>query len=285
MICLYHADDDGKCAGWIVNCFTQQDESEKYFIEVDYNRIINYDKLVNDLYEDEYVYIVDFSIDPKDMRKILSKTKNVIWIDHHKTAIDKYKDFEEEIRGIRDINHSGSMLCWKYFNADLEPPLIVKLVDDYDMWRFRYQETKQFHEGFLLIDHDPDKNYNTWRDLCYNEIRLKEIIRNGDVALQYRKHFMNEGIESYGFESTIDGHTCFVFNQCLISSTDFESKIPKGKYEVLVAFVFDGNNYVYSLRTDRNDIDVSEIAKNHGGGGHKQAAGFTSKQLITTKHS
>ena len=29
-----------------------------------------------------------------------------------------------------------------------------------------------------------------------------------------------------------------------------------------------------SLYTDRNDVDVSEIAKAYGGGGHKKAAGF-----------
>lgn len=42
----------------------------------------------------------------------------------------------------------------------------------------------------------------------------------------------------------------------------------------------DDGNVKGSLRTTRNDVDVSEIAKKLGGGGHKKAAGFTIKGTI-----
>ena len=35
----------------------------------------------------------------------------------------------------------------------------------------------------------------------------------------------------------------------------------------------------YSLRS-KGDFDVSELAKRHGGGGHKNAAGFQSPALL-----
>jgi phosphoesterase RecJ-like protein len=41
-----------------------------------------------------------------------------------------------------------------------------------------------------------------------------------------------------------------------------------------------------SLRTTRDDVDVSAIAKSYGGGGHKKAAGFTTKgELIIDEKS
>jgi nanoRNase/pAp phosphatase (c-di-AMP/oligoRNAs hydrolase) len=43
-------------------------------------------------------------------------------------------------------------------------------------------------------------------------------------------------------------------------------------------FYFAKNKWVVSLYTTK-DIDVSEIAKKYGGGGHKQAAGFTCDKL------
>ena len=39
-------------------------------------------------------------------------------------------------------------------------------------------------------------------------------------------------------------------------------------------FEVEQNRFQYSLRS-RGDFDVSEIAKKFGGGGHKNAAGFT----------
>ena len=35
-----------------------------------------------------------------------------------------------------------------------------------------------------------------------------------------------------------------------------------------------------SLRSSRDELDVSAIARKHGGGGHKQAAGFSSELPI-----
>ena len=64
--------------------------------------------------KDEQVYIVDYSIIPDEMRELLNITKDVTWIDHHKTAIEKYKEFEHEIRGVRYDGVSGCMLTYCY---------------------------------------------------------------------------------------------------------------------------------------------------------------------------
>ena len=41
---------------------------------------------------------------------------------------------------------------------------------------------------------------------------------------------------------------------------------------------FNGENWIYSLRSN-GDFDVSEIALKYGGGGHCNAASFTTKEL------
>jgi nanoRNase/pAp phosphatase (c-di-AMP/oligoRNAs hydrolase) len=46
-----------------------------------------------------------------------------------------------------------------------------------------------------------------------------------------------------------------------------------------VILAFDMIRRTFSFRTDRDDIDLSELARSLGGGGHRQAAGFTSEQL------
>ena len=42
-------------------------------------------------------------------------------------------------------------------------------------------------------------------------------------------------------------------------------------------FYYDGEGVNWSLRSDDNGVDVSDIAKKFGGGGHKHAAGFRTR--------
>jgi phosphoesterase RecJ-like protein len=59
--------------------------------------------------------------------------------------------------------------------------------------------------------------------------------------------------------------------------------IPDIKYGILLVEI-DGE-IRGSLRTNRDDIDVMNIAQNFGGGGHKKAAGFVIKSAdIDLKH-
>jgi phosphoesterase RecJ-like protein len=70
------------------------------------------------------------------------------------------------------------------------------------------------------------------------------------------------------------------FEDCDASSdeisgvVDFMNSIPGSKYTCLLNE--DKNGYIKgSFRTQRNDIDLTELAARFGGGGHKKAAGFT----------
>lgn len=286
MVCLYHLDDDGKCAAALVDRYTPGED--KKFIEMNYGYEVPFSQIGNN----EVVFIVDFSIEPDDMLKLLEITKQVVWIDHHVTAIAKYAEFPVDIEGIRRTEHSGCMLTWMYFNnmeelAELsgeeiswrdDIPWFVRVCDDYDMWRFNLNITKDFHEGFTLIPHEPQDEI--WRILDQNRISI--IANTGKSLRQYRANMMADLIESYGFESTLEGEKCFVLNQGLISSEDFNSLDP-GKYNFLVGIIYDGERWSYSLRSTPEGPNVANIAKKYGGGGHNHAAGFSCETLLIKK--
>lgn len=279
MICIHHNDDDGKCAGAIVMHHGKRDEFITTCIEMNYG----YDFPFKMVHEDEIVYIVDFSLEPEDLFKLMKITSNIIWIDHHISAINKYKDFPHHIEGIRDINHSGCLLTYQYL---MQPenykdiPLIVKYCDDYDMWRFDLKGTKNFHMGFSIVSHEPENSI--WDKLLSTDFEgtkdlISDIILQGEAITRYRSQMMESLVKSYGYSSTINGYTCFVLNQGLISSNDFES-IEDQNYPILVGYIYDGSKYSYSLRS--TDVNVAKIAEMYGGGGHEHAAGFSSKTKI-----
>ena len=46
----------------------------------------------------------------------------------------------------------------------------------------------------------------------------------------------------------------------------------------MIGFGYNGNNWGVSLRSVGDKVDVSQIARERGGGGHSQSAGF---QVVT----
>ena len=106
MKCFYHNDADGKCSGfWVFQCAGMTDiHGHCDFIEMRYEKPFPMDTIK----PNERVYIVDYSISPNEMRELLKITTDITWIDHHKTAIEKYDGFEYDIRGLR---YDGIAAC------------------------------------------------------------------------------------------------------------------------------------------------------------------------------
>lgn len=51
-------------------------------------------------------------------------------------------------------------------------------------------------------------------------------------------------------------------------------------YPICILFYFDGEYYNYSIYSDEDDISCEEIAEARGGGVHKGAARFRTKELL-----
>lgn len=289
MKCFYHNDADGRCSGFWVHLSVGINDQylDHDFIEMSYAKPFP----MESIRKDEQIYIVDYSISPDEMRQLLKITKNVTWIDHHKTAIEKYKDFEYKIRGIRYDGVAGCMLTYCYIHhmtqrgtGDIEPfdpsmtkdaPRFTKLIADWDVWKFEYgDDTRHFITAFNAYDFWPSSRL--WDGfLSSDDFTCSEFIKKGITMNAFRDGWARDYM-NLGFESEFEGVKCFAVNLGRCNSEYFKS-LPVGRYDVLMPFVFDGNQYTVSLYS--TTIDVSVIAKKHGGGGHKGASGFQCKEL------
>ncbi|EKQ56803.1 MULTISPECIES: DHHA1 domain-containing protein [unclassified Clostridium] len=287
MKCFYHNDSDGKCSGfWIHKSLMITDSYAKEFIEIDYRTKFP----MKSIYPNEQVYIVDFSISPDDMIELLKITKDVTWIDHHKTSIEKYKDFEPEIRGVRYDGVAGCMLTYCYLNhmtqkgqKNIIPfnllmteaaPMFTKLIADWDVWKFDFGDnTRYFQIAFDAYDFSPSSK--NWLKFFKKVNFEQEMIHEGVVMAKYRDSWAKEYIKM-GFDTIFEGHKCFAVNLGMANSDYFKS-IKQGKYEIFMLFSFDGDLFKISMYSD--SVDVSKIAIKYGGGGHKGASGFQCKEL------
>jgi oligoribonuclease NrnB/cAMP/cGMP phosphodiesterase (DHH superfamily) len=298
---LYHEDNDGFCSAAIVAKYLKifkVKEDEVKFYGIDYHKV---DKFL-DWFENstirntlKTVIILDFSFGP-NWGKFLSlfPMEKIVWIDHHKTAVQNGYDTNiihsyGSRDGSNDVAACG--LTWKYFFPGKPAPWVVKLVEDYDIWKFAYSDdtwaffyssqsegkhitNPQSKLWEVLLNEDGEDNYSQF---------LSSILRDGNVIYKYVKSHNAEickvkaYISFYG-KSDIK---CVVCNYGR-GSAIFDSVTDD--YDMMVIYWFDGKQYNYSFYSKEDGIDVSIIAKEHGGGGHFHAAGCRSEKMLFPKY-
>jgi len=271
--CFYHIDNDGKCAGAIVKSVY----TDAKCIPIDYDIPFPLDSIELN----EWVFIVDFSIEPESMKKLLKVTSHVCWIDHHISSIEKYAGFKQEIDGIREVGKSGCLLTWEWFYPHEPPSIAVQLINDWDIWANKMQpQTDWFGLGLGMLDNHPKSSI--WPDLLHNRdpLPVENICADGKIIKEYQDKQNESFMKNYGYATEFMGYTCFVANLPKPSSKAFTSIADK--YDVFIGYVHKGDVYVFSIYTDNPDIDVRKIAEAHSGGGHKGAAGWHSPTIPFT---
>jgi oligoribonuclease NrnB/cAMP/cGMP phosphodiesterase (DHH superfamily) len=268
---FYHTDMDGHCSGAIVYKYFK---GSGEYISINYNQEFPFDTIT----KDEDIVIVDFSLQKEgDFEKLLEITNNVIWIDHHKTAIEKHSKISDKIEGVRTDGIAGCVLTWKYFYPEGVCPVVVTLLGDYDIWAFNYGEnTKHLQSGIRLYDTRPEsESWEDWLDIDY----FPHVeIDAGVIATKYRDNGYKGLVKGFSYYAYFEGWKAICCNAGSVSSQLFDS-VPEENYDIMLTYIHNGFNYSVSIYTKNSKIDVSEIAKKYGGGGHKGAAGFTCDQL------
>lgn len=282
--CVHHNDFDGEAAAAIVNKYYN---GEITCFSINYNNNFPFDLIE----KDDEVWIVDFSLQKDgDWQKLLDITQNVIWIDHHKTAIESAEENGiENLKGTRTSAEAGCVLTWQFCFPNTNLPTIVALIGDYDIWRFEFgEQTKQLNKGLMaLIDTRPKSDF--WNDTLISadlEIRklahaneiVHDICKSGEKIMAKQKILDSQLVQDWGFEVEFEGYKTIALNRNHVGSQFFES-VAKN-YDILMPFIFDGMQYTVSLYAEESSgIDVGELAKQYGGGGHKGASGFQCKEL------
>jgi len=274
MITFYHGVDlDGQCSGAIVRAAMKECKEDVRLFPINYKDDFPFDEIQRD----EEVVIVDFSLQKGgEFERLLEITQNVIWIDHHKTSIEKHKHLSCRLNGIRvNDRPAACVLTWQYFFTDIPVPPVVQLLGDYDTWTFQFgEDTNRLQNGIRLFNTLPDSpEWVRWLDPQYYPV---EEIRQGEACLRYRNNYYESLIKAWSFRTVFEGYKAIAINAGSVSSQLFDSV--KDDFDIMIPFVFDGRKYTVSLYT-KKDIDVSEIAVKYGGGGHEKAAGFQCAEL------
>lgn len=272
-ICLYHRSDlDGKCSGYLVRRAIQDVE----LIGIDYGDQFPWEKVRR-----RVVYLVDFSLQPwSDMERLAECTELLVWIDHHKSAIEEYDKSGLHLDGKLRVGSAACELCWEHLFAKEDMPLAVKLLGRYDVWDLDYSTTVlPFQMAMRLDAWNPEDN--GWDDLISDAKNVGRIAQDGFVILRYQKQRQNGSLMKKSFSHRWRNMTFLAVNAGGINSMAFESAFDASQHAAVMSYYFDGVNRKWniSLYSPNQSIDLSGVAKSMGGGGHPYACGFQIDKL------
>jgi len=229
------------------------------------------------------VYLVDFSYKRAVVEQMLKVATSVTLIDHHKTAIedleplfvqDSWIGAPKQLSHYVDLNRSGATLAWDYLFPNQPRPLLLGHVEDRDLWKFKLPGTREIQA--FVFSHE--YTFEQWdRLMSAGQVELLQMTAAG-AAIE-RKHHKDiaELLNVCKRTMVIGGYTVPVASLPYTLTSDAGHKMASEYLdgELFAACYWDtATDRIFSLRSTANGMDVSEIAKQYGGGGHKNAAGF-----------
>lgn len=267
MKCFYHRGDlDGVCSGAIVR--------HKYpaceLISINYGEAFLWDQII----PGETVYMVDFSLPGLDMVE-LNRISDLVWIDHHKTAIERLSG--TVIDGNQRIGIGACVLVWEYLFPKTHVPPFVQLLGEWDVWDHSDPRCKPFQYGMRTESNNPEDYI--WGDLFEDDEgeAFLYVLDCGKAVVKYEEQSNEMRVKAAAFETELEGLRCIACNQMMTNSTLFDSIWDEDKYDAMISFGWRKNRWSVSLYS--TITDVSKIAVKFGGGGHKHACGFVCDEL------
>ena len=264
---IYHGGcTDGFTAAWVCLRFTEFKQAETLGA--------SYDQPPPDV-DGKDVVIVDFSYPRAELLQMAAAARSLRVLDHHKTA-------EADLKGLDfcvfDMERSGCGLAWDVLAspATAEPrPWLVNAVEDKDLWRFRFSDTRH-----ILA-------YLSAQPLTFE--RWDAIFSDGPEAAVTAGAAIQDYIDNYGVLlrnqarlERLAGFEVPTINAPLLNiSEHLDELLADHADSPFVAAYFRRGDGIwqFSLRSEDSRIDVSEVAKGFGGGGHRNAAGFQVERL------
>jgi len=261
------------------------------------------------------VYILDFSFSPDTLEALAGLANSVVQIDHHASARlpwadrltdaphggESYRHPTLPLTLIFDLDKSGARLAWEYFHAGEPVPLILRHIEDMDLWRFALPGTRAIGRALRLLDFD----FAIWDELICatpdaDSPRYKALLADGESIERFFQTEVDRLAQSrlvmpvrlrgepldplqavrHGLPTIIEDERAWraiaglAINAGAMFASELGDRLAERCGSVGLIWQLGSDGLVKVSLRGRGNLDVAEIAVNYGGGGHPNAAGF-----------
>lgn len=256
------------------------------------------------------------------IRHCIQQGAVITHIDHHYSGIENFKNHpiesENYVKFFKD-GISGCMLTWVYslmhederknpesimfdFTEDYDfvainynpeaienenvreifIPNVIRLIDDNDIWRHKFPESKLFALGSMTVDTAPTSDF--WDDAIYNNPRIISTVINDGAVIEKFMTRSNASLMKNAFIWEFNGINILCVNAIQGNSNIFGDDFNDDKIDAVCKFGYDGSidRWRYTFYSKETGADCSELVSKikkeyntNNGGGHKHAAGIS----------
>ncbi len=219
------------------------------------------------------VYLIDFMFDSDAPLRVLQKANKQV------TAIDHHVSNKARVMSTTDYRYarynSGAVLAWQYFRPGKPVPLLLKYIEDRDIWAFKLNGTEEFN-AFLLLQ---PQNFKTWNALVKkfeNTDFRKEVMRQGKILREYELQLARAVIEKSAMPVKFMGHAVYAinFNGPKTVADEIQDVLAKKHPPFSILWKLQNDSMIHVSLRGNGTIDVTKLAERFGGGGHHDSSGF-----------
>ncbi len=269
-ICVYHAAcPDGFGAAWAT--------WKAWGGDGEFVARGHYDRMRGPRVEDAQVLFVDIAPGLDETRELAQHADQIVILDHHITNQNKFEEDPELLEALRneghdihfDMSQSGSVLAWRHLFPDEPVPDLLLYIQDQDIWTWELPKSAEVNAAISSYPQD----FETWstladRDIAELKLEGEPIVRTDTVEVA--RAIRNPSPIALGERrvEAINART----RRSLIGHALAEREAFGAPWGCV--YRIEGSKIQATLYSI-GDFDVAKIAGEYGGGGHKNAAGFS----------
>lgn len=235
------------------------------------------DRLRGKEVEDAFVAFVDIAPQNQELIELAEHAAQIVVLDHHVTASTRLLGDPDVCAAVEefghamhfDMQHSGAVLAWKHFQPDEPLPALLEYVEDQDLWNWQLPHSDAVNAAISSHPH----TLETWETL--SQLPVSELVRQGEPILRANEVEIQRAVTKAApiviGEKRLEAVNSTT-NRARIGHILAERSVfgePWGCVYRLEGQVVSAT--LYSI----GDFDVAKLATALGGGGHKNAAGFS----------
>ena len=203
------------------------------------------------------------------------KAARIVRLDNLPDAREAWLHYEETatvddgvVCAFFDMERSGAGIAWDFFHPGAPRPELIDHVEDRDLWRFALPGTREIQSALFSYPY----RFEVWDELM--QAPVFELYQQG-LCIERKHHKDVAELVAVAKRQIVIGHyEVPVASLPYTLASDAGHLMAQG--QPFAACYYDkAGGRVFSLRSADDGVDVSEVAKLYGGGGHARAAGFT----------
>jgi len=248
------------------------------------------------------VIMADVSMSFYAMLSIAQRAEGFLWVDHHAKAIKELEPIFAGHSTAHMVGETGKAACellWDAFFPEKPIPLIVQCLGVYDTWRKKNEYLLNWQHDILPVQMYFNVHFDIeklcaeikWDKKAFSLIKHKGLVMMDYDRAQIRRAMYAGAIVdewpplpiSRIKDAEMYLRHCFALNACAVNPGRLADEVWTVYPDIEIVITYyqkpDGR-WKYSLRSQDDGPNVAKIAGQYGGGGHPNAAGFISEELL-----